>query len=183
MNVAMIEEWKPIIGYEGYYEISNCSNVKRLARVGKHSIYGKMNISEIILKQNKTEKGYLSVTLTKNGNRKVYRCHRLVAIHFIPNPDNKPEVNHKDGVKTNNYDWNLEWATHKENIIHAFANGLTKIPKGEMNQSSKLSKIQVLEIRDLCANKKFNQKELAIMYKVAHSTINAIIKRKNWKHI
>ena len=97
----MIEIYKPIVGYEGLYEVSNLGNVRNLK-------------TNIILKQKINKGGYMNVGLWKNG-KKTFLIHRLVAQAFIPNPDNKPEVNHKDEIKSNNCVYNLEWVTSKEN--------------------------------------------------------------------
>ena len=101
----MTEEiWCPIKGYENIYEVSDQGRVKSLK-------FGK----ERILKPLRTQKGYLRVSLCKNGEHKMYMVHRLVAQTFIPNPDNLPEVNHKDEDKTNNSVQNLEWCSSKYN--------------------------------------------------------------------
>ena len=81
-------------------------------------------IPNIILKTNKNKKGYLYVVLSKNGKSKIVRIHRLVAQTFIPNLQNKPQVNHIDGIKSNNVVSNLEWCTNSENQKHAFKLGL-----------------------------------------------------------
>lgn len=96
-------------GYEGLYQISNLGNVK-----GK----------KCILKQFVNQRGYFAVSLSKEDKRTSYRVHRLVANAFIPNPDNKPQVNHIDGDKSNNKAENLEWLTQSENMKHAFRIGL-----------------------------------------------------------
>lgn len=102
----MIEEiWKDIKGYEGFYQVSNFGSVKRVA-TGK------------ILKCGKDGGGYLKVDLCKNKVRSTKRIHRLVAHAFIPNPENKSQVNHIDENKTNNSVNNLEWMTAKENNNH-----------------------------------------------------------------
>ncbi len=102
------EVWKDITGFEGKYQISNKGNVKSFCvyKSGK------------ILKPAKIQ-GYLLADIS----RKKKFIHRLVAIHFIPNPENKPEVNHLDRNRHNNNDWNLEWATPAENCIHAVKTG------------------------------------------------------------
>lgn len=110
----MQEIWKDISGYEGLYRVSNLGKVESLR-------------NNIILKQSPTKDGYLAVGLC-NGKTKTCRAHRLVAIAFIPNPDNLPEVNHIDGNKTNNSVDNLEWVTPLENTHHAIRTGL--IPDG-----------------------------------------------------
>lgn len=81
---------------------------------------------ELILASGKDKRGYLYVILSKNNIRKIFKLHRLVATLFIPNPNNCPEVNHKDGDKSNNCVENLEWTTHSENIKHACQNGLRR---------------------------------------------------------
>ena len=98
-----MEEWKNVIGYEGLYEVSNKGNVRNVRR-------------NTLLKLSKTNDGYIQVHLYKNGIRTGFKVHRLVAQAFIPNPDNLPEVNHKDEDKTNNNVTNLEWCTAKYNV-------------------------------------------------------------------
>ncbi len=120
----MIEVWKDIPGYEGHYQVSNLGSVKSIERLRRTKGTGITKVCERIVKPTIDKFGYCKVCLFKNGKRKYCKPHRLVAIAFIPNPDNKPEVNHKDGNKTNNNVSNLEWNTASENMRHAFANGL-----------------------------------------------------------
>lgn len=96
----LVEKWRPVVGYEGLYEVSDCGRVKSLK-------FGK----EVILKPTYTKDGYLRVELLVKGrkSRKIRTIHRLVAEAFIPNPDNKPCINHKDENKTRNVVENLEW--------------------------------------------------------------------------
>ena len=119
-----MEVWKDIAGYEGLYQISNLGRVKSLERevkVGR----GTRHQAELIVKQETLNNGYLRVRLSKNGDMSGYLVHRLVAKMFIPNVANWTEVNHKNGVKTDNYVENLEWISHKENMRHAFRTGLS----------------------------------------------------------
>lgn len=104
-NKMKKEYWKPVVGYEGLYEVSNWGRVKSIK-------FGR----ERILKPGTNNRGYLFVNLCKNGKKKNFRVHRLVAEAFIPNPYNLPEVNHKDENKLNNNAENLEWCDRKFNI-------------------------------------------------------------------
>ncbi len=106
----MEEVWKDIKGYEGLYQISNTGKVKSLKRIMKSR-----KCEEIIKKPSKLPKGYLKVSLCKEGKIKYYSIHRLVAEAFIPNPNNLPCVNHKDCNPQNNEVSNLEWISYKEN--------------------------------------------------------------------
>ena len=113
------EKWKDIIGYKGYYMISNQGNVKSLDRkIMCNGVY--IQLKEKIIKSFANAKGYRSVLLSRDGIQKRYWLHRLVAIAFIPNPGNKPTVNHKKGLKAGNGVSNLEWATQAENNEHSY---------------------------------------------------------------
>lgn len=114
----MEEIWKDIKGYEGAYQVSNTGKVKSLARKVKGVIGW---VSERIRKPFINPFGYAKVIL-RNGNTKYENrtIARLVAIAFIDNPLNLPCVNHKDGDKSNDNDWNLEWVTQRENCTHTF---------------------------------------------------------------
>lgn len=127
------EIWKDIKDYEGLYQISNYGNVKSLPKE-RHNRRGVYIQKEKLLSLTNTSTGYKKVELVKDGKRKGFKVHRLVAQAFIPNPDEKPQVNHIDGDKTNNYVDNLEWATASENSIHAYNTGLNS-RKRELNES------------------------------------------------
>lgn len=126
----MKEIWKPIKGFNDFYEISNLSRVKSIERI-RPSCYGSTQTrKERILKNKVTSEGYFSVMLydgPKSGKDQF--VHRLIAQAFIPNPDNKPCVNHKNGIKTDNRLDNLEWVSYSENTSHAIKTNLL-IPKG-----------------------------------------------------
>ena len=113
-----MEQWKQIQGYEGYYEISNLGNIRSIERTVDHN-GRKVKRKGKMIKPNLNRNGYLTARLCKNGKSTAYLIHRLVAIHFIDNPNNKPVVNHKDFNRQNNNSENLEWTTQKENIEHA----------------------------------------------------------------
>ena len=105
----MSEVWKPVVGYEGVYEVSNMGNVRRVLGNGKYRnrklVYGTRN--------------YYEVMLSMNNKQRLCLVHRLVALAFLPNPDSLPQVNHKDGNRIRNDVDNLEWATAKENQLHS----------------------------------------------------------------
>lgn len=124
-GIFIMEIWKDVIGYEGIYQVSNLGRVKSLSRVVK-KWDGHRTINSIILKQSLLV-GYPSVMVSVNNISKRIKAHRIVAIAFIPNPENKPCVNHINGIKTDNRVENLEWCTHSENQIHAFKTGLNKV--------------------------------------------------------
>lgn len=110
--MTLEETWKDIKGYEGLYQVSNFGMVKSLNYNGTKE--------EKLLKNKVESSGYIRLCLMKNGKRKSVLLHRLVAEAFLENPENKKEVNHKDGNKENNNVDNLEWVTPSENILHRF---------------------------------------------------------------
>lgn len=110
------EIWKDIKGYEGLYQVSSYGRLRRLKNKEKYIIEGRKN-----------KKGYLRVVLKdKNGVEKEFLKHRLIAQTFIPNPYNKPQVNHENGIKDDNHIYNLSWVTDLENKLHAWRNGIMK---------------------------------------------------------
>jgi hypothetical protein len=124
----MEEIWKPVLGYEDYYEVSTYGNVRSVNRIIINSNGIKFNYKSRKLKPASNKDGYLQVGLSKNCKTNSYCIHQLEAIAFIPNPENKPTVNHKDGIKINNYIDNLEWATKSEQTIHALKHNLRIMP-------------------------------------------------------
>lgn len=101
-----MNEWYPIVNFEDY-EITKCGRIRK-----------KSNLREFIFTYDKD--GYMKTALRKDGKRSYFRVHRLVALNFIDNPDNLPLVNHKNGIKDDNRLDNLEWSTHKDNVVHGF---------------------------------------------------------------
>ena len=165
----MIEIWKTIRGYSEY-QISNYGNVKSF-----------IQNKERILKPNDNGNGYLSVFLTLYNKKHKFYIHRLVGISFIPNPENKPEVNHIDGYKLNNCVDNLEWCTVSENHKHAFKIGLQCL-YGENHTQSKLTENDVLTIHGLCLSG-MKQKEIGIIYNIPASHVYNIVNGIRWNHL
>lgn len=141
----MEEIWKDIVGYEGLYQVSNLGRIKSLEREfyikNQYGGISKRKTKEIIKKQFLTQYGYKSIGLNKGGKETKFQVHRLVAETFIPNPEDKPCVNHINCDKTNNKVENLEWCTYSENEKHAYENNLHKKHMkgrfGILNPSSK----------------------------------------------
>ena len=171
------EIWKPILGFEQFYEISNLGNIKSLPRTAKAKNGNFYLRKERILKPC-LKPIYESVNLCGIHNRRQEYIHRLVAETFIPNPNNKPQVNHINGLKTDNRVENLEWCTHKENMTHAKEKGLKKQTYGTNNPNAKLTKEQVIKIRESYSDGILNMPQLAIKYGVSCSLISGIVNRK-----
>lgn len=167
-----MEEWRDVIGYEAYFQISDLGRLysKRTSR---------------ILSQTVSENGYY-VHATKIGGRKgksvCFKIHRLVCEAFHPNPENKPTVNHKDGNKLNNAKDNVEWSSHQENTQHAYDTGLAKVASGENHASSKLTEALVTEIREEYKNTKISQRALAAKYGVGKTTIQNVLTGETWNN-
>ena len=169
----MSEVWKDIASFEGRYAVSNLGRVKAHAHL-RHGVgmsgSGAVAYKEKILTPGTSAAGYLAVGLCGAGGRKNYLVHRLVAKAFLPNPDNRPQVNHKDGDKAHNEDSNLEWATSKENNAHAMKTGLT-LPgsnayKGKVAIGTVHGRLTVIgslttDKRVLCRCKCGNEKEVS----------------------
>ena len=168
------EEWRPVIGYEGIYDVSNFGRVKSYLR-------GKVHL----LKYQVDAQGYVIVTLYKNEQSKRAKVHILVAQAFIPNPSNKPQVNHIDGNKANPHVSNLEWVTQSENMLHAFRIGLKKSATGSKNGKAKLTDDDIRYIRNHYkkGSHHFGLKAFARKFNVDISTIARIVKYKAYKNV
>jgi hypothetical protein len=165
------EVWKDIPNSEGY-QVSNKGNVKSLSysRTGK----------EGILKSSLCSRGYPQVCLSINGKSKSKRVHRLVAETFISNPEGKPNINHINGIKTDNRMENLEWCTQKENIRHAVDTGLFSAT-GENNGMCKITEADAREIKYGLKDK--TRMELSERFGISIWMISAIRNNRLWKHI
>ncbi len=166
-----MEYWKDITGYEGLYEVSSFGNVRSTYLKGKNR---RKHVSPV---------GYISFTLSKFGKQKKYLAHRLVANAFISNTSSHKQVNHKNGIKGDNYIENLEWCSALENRRHAIKHGLWN-KSGELNGNSKLNVNSVREIRALyIKNNRFNRSKVARQYNVTNSLICQIVQNNIWTHV
>lgn len=177
--MALSEIWKDISGYEGIYQVSNLGRVRSIDRIdnlGRHK-------REKILTPCVGHNGYYFVRLYGNGKYSNRRINRLVAEAFIPTNDYSLEVNHKNGVKTDNSIENLEWCTRSENTLHAFATGLKQPMRGEKHGSSKLTKAEVDWIRDNYTprDKKYGCHAMAKVLGVSPSQVCGVAKYVFWK--
>ncbi len=152
------EIWKTIPEYDELYYVSNYGRIK--------------NNSDLIMKQY-FSKGYLVINLTKNKNQKICRVHRLVAHAFKNNSDLTLEVNHINGIKTDNRETNLEWVNHSQNAKHNYISG---------NIVKKLRPEDVVEIKKMLKKGCF-QKDIAKKFKIAQSTVSEIKSGKKWVNI
>jgi len=126
-------------------------------------------------------KGYYQVAMSENKNNKFPLLQRLVAIAFIPNPDNKPDVNHRFGDKSDNRASMLEWNTRAENIQHAFDTGLKISVKGSNHGRSKLLEKDVLDI--VLLDNSMSKREIAKRYNIGEAAIGKILNGDRWSHI
>ena len=168
----MTERWLPVVGYEGWYEVSNLGQVKRVcAGPGTHA--GR------ILKGYVPKAGYRVVSLGKNCPSKGFYVHHLVAAAFIgPRPDGK-NINHDDTIKGNNSSDNLEYTTYHDNVLHATKLGL--MPHGTQKWSAKLNDDSVKKIKKLLGT--CYHREIAAMFGVQRKAISDIATGKTWKHV
>lgn len=178
-NRELEEIWKTVI--DGYCEVSNLGKLRSVERAiwntrQRTYHYRKSRYFEVKPKKD----GYLGVTLSFNGKVQQVCIHQLVARAFLPNPENKPQVNHIDGDKSNNKVTNLEWVTASENNYHACKTGLRKV--GEEHHKAKLKEAEVKEILHLLSEG-YSSGEIAPLYRVNKSLIKKIKSGECWSHI
>lgn len=180
-NVIPLDQqnWKPIPGFEDTYEISDYGVVRRTSD-------GKNRPTGSIVRHGCDKYGYERVQLWNSKERfvKGFAVQRLVMLAFVGELPDGQEVNHKDGNKANNHVSNLEYVTHRENIIHSFRelNRIETVPRGERAAHAKLTEPQIIQIRERAA-KGETRRALGEEFKVSHVAITQIVLRRTWTHV
>jgi hypothetical protein len=172
------EIWTRIKDYEELYEVSSFGRIKSLKKRWSNGYK-----DETIMSLFKMPKDYLGIKLRNEGVKKGFTAHRLVALHFIPNPENLPEVNHKDFDPSNNVFLNLEWGTRLYNIQYSAKAGRITGWTGEKSPRAKHTNESILKIRELYASGQYTQDEIASMFGVKRHNISKIVLRQRWAHI
>lgn len=154
MSEICTEEWRDVVDYEGHYQVSNFGRVKSLARIVKTPrFYNGIIVKEKILHPKTVADGYAGVSLYKPGCKmKTGRIHRLLVQVFIPNPENKPQVNHIDFNRKNNHISNLEWCTNKENCDHS----VDRVMPNSMKQINRVNALGLCNKPVIMMDKKGN---------------------------
>ncbi len=172
------EQWKAIPGYEGRYSVSN------LGRVMSHLAC--RGTTSRIMTPNPYRKGYLQVTLMRDGRQRPGKVHRLVLMAFVGVDPSRPLVNHKNGIVTDNALSNLEWCTHSENLLHAFrvlGKDTSKLgARGILNANAKLCDAKVVELRRMHAGGA-SIRAVARLVGMSRKTIAMMLRRESWRHV
>jgi hypothetical protein len=175
-----MEQWKEVAGTNGQYEVSNTGFLRT---------HNWKNAKQTrVMKPAMDDRGYMKTIIVVNGKNRNIAVHRLVAEAWIPNPENKSQVNHINFNPSDNRVENLEWCTPKENAMHSYKAGRIKKPvyndgiRGSQNGMSKLTEDQVREIRQKFKPRIYTREMLGREYGVAPSTIKDVILRR-WKHV
>ena len=183
----MKEVWKSVKGFEGLYEVSNLGNIRSLDRIEimqmKNETIRKRTKKGRILKLFLDGKGnYLQTNLSISGKHKMVLAHRVVATAFLPNPENLPEVNHKDENKTNNSVENLEWCDHKYNNNYGSKKFQTR---GTRNPQNKFTEEMIRDIKQnyIPYDEKFGAKAFQKKYGISLTHICAIAKGRTWGYL
>lgn len=174
------EIWKDIPGYEGLYRVSSIGNVQSVPSTTKNSRGGRKRTGEV-MRQAMMPNGYPSISLNKDGRAKSYRVHRLVALAFHPNPENKPCINHKNCNRSDNRVENLEWCTWSENNSHAHKYGAQRKHYGQNHHNSKITQEIANEIRAKYIPNVYSMSTLGKEYNLANGTIQAILENRTWQ--
>lgn len=177
------EDWKDVVGYNGLYKVSNKGRIKSLYRVIMRSNGVRQTIKEKICKEKiLIDGGYYVVSLSKNKKGKWVKVHQLVAKAFIPNPENKKEIDHINTIKIDNRVENLQWATRKENANNPLTRLKNSISSKNKKCNVKLKQNDIIEIKKCLSENNYRgiQTELAKQFNISISQINRIKLGKTW---
>ena len=177
-EVDCSERWRSVEGLEGVYSISDRGRLRR-------DVTSSNSKAGFVLKPFPRKSGYCCYTVWHLGKMRTPLVHRMVAQAFIPNPDGKPHINHRDGNKSNNSLENLEWCTAKENVKHAMEvlgwnPKMGDHPKGEKHYKARLTQDQVDSIRARYLAGTATQYAMAKEYGVSRKTVHSLIKGHSW---
>lgn len=173
--------WKAIPGYEGFYEVSSCGDVRSLGRIVLRKKVGPYKVNSRVLRAKRKGASYLGVTLCKNGSRKDFYVHRLVAMSFIGEIPRGMFVCHKDGNGENNRLENLKIGTPKENSFDRKVHGTETV--GSKHGMSKLVEEDVSIIKSLLEDGNFSQQQIANKFGVSRESVSRIKTGKGWGHV
>jgi len=181
-KVNSMEDWKDIIGYEGLYQVSNMGNVKSLPRLTRAlngaimPFKGKSLIPQI------DKGGYCRVSLRKNSIAILHSVHRLVAMHFLQNPYNFDEVNHKNGIKTDNRATELEWCNRSYNKTHSYRVLGQKKMNGVNSGMAKVTPSDIANMKiDYQTMKSYSK--VGTKYNISGTQAWRILTKKAWQHL
>lgn len=172
------DEFYDVVGYEGLYKINTIGAIKSCDKYIDNKWGGKSKRIEKFLSPSIDKNGYLRVVLTKNKKTKTFFIHKLVALTFLEDPQNKKIINHIDKNKKNNYYKNLEWCTCKENVRHSIEEYV-----GSGNGNSKINETVALYIKKVLKFKKLTISEISKNTNISKWIIADINRNKNWKHV
>lgn len=181
------EIWKDVKGFEGLYQVSNLGRVRSLPRMKPHSSGNGSFLKQgkiLSVRPGTAFNGYTNVSFSPINSKQISLfLHRVIAQAFIPNTENKPFINHKNGIKTDNRIDNLEWVTRSENAKHAVRTGLQKVRLGANHPTSKLSESEVLSIRLRYSLGESSWRIFKSLGNMSYTNIKDIIFKRTWKHI
>ncbi len=178
----MDEIWKDVPCFEGVYQASNLGRIRTVDRISPTCYGSTRKLKGKVVAENGGKRGYLRVSSRAHG---VMFAHRLIAITWIPNPNNLPVINHIDGNKSNNNPLNLEWCTQPYNVRHGFNTGLTPrktLLKGDESIAAKLTEVSVANIKRRLLDGE-RAVDLAKEYGVNKNTIGELKAGRSWGHV
>ena len=174
------ETWRPVVGYEGAYEVSDCGRARSVDRVVTRTDGSLLPLVGRIRAQHIDRGGYLRVSLSRDSKTRGARVHILVAKAFLSRPPGEVEVCHRNGNPRDNRVANLRWGTHKSNVEDAMRQGT--FARGSRRATAKLSEESIPDIRRL-AHEGVSYNEIGRLFGVHHATIRSAVIGRSWSHV